>query len=84
MDPVSETLKYKKCRKDLSVLHNRFIIAPIDKATGNVSFICKRFYAEVIVNELRLRGVKSKTYQSIRKKRETIIKTNMKDLKNNF
>ena len=83
-DPVTETLQDPSCRKSLLNLQNRFVIAPIDKATGNVSFICKRFYAEVLVKELELVGEKSDTYQSIRKNCNTIVQSNKKDLKKNL
>ena len=56
---VFQNYSSKKCIKEL---HDRFVIAPIDKATGNVAFICKRFYASVLVNELGLAGQSSGTY----------------------
>ena len=57
---------------------------PIDKATGNISLICRRFYAEVLVKELGLKGEKSSTYQSVRKKEQSIIRTHTNELKNKF
>ena len=51
---VTEVLKDKDAREYLSYLHEHFVLARIDKATGNVSIICKRFYAEVLVKELGL------------------------------
>ena len=47
-----QVLKDPEVKKALSDLHRNFIIAPIDKATGNISFICKRYYASVLVKEL--------------------------------
>ena len=84
IDPVSETLKDPACRRYLANLHEKFVIAPIDKATGNVSLICKRFYADVLVKELGLKGEKSSTYQSIWKKDTTIIACTKSDLKSKF
>ena len=84
IDHVSEVLQERECRRDLENLHKHFVIAPIDKATGNISLICKRFYAKILVNELGLKGEKSATYQSIRKKDQTIIGTPNKDLKSKF
>ena len=83
-DPVSETLKDPFCRKNLKELQHRFVISPIDKATGNIALICKRFYAEVLVKELGLVGEKSETYQPVKKKNSNIIETHKKDLKNKF
>ena len=78
--------KIHKCRNvlgdplvknDLEELHQNFVVAPIDKATGNIAFICKRFYASVIVEELGLRDASSSsTYKNITNKtsREVIDK----------
>ena len=41
--PVHEVLKNRDCSSSLEELKDRFIIVPIDKAMGNVTFICKRF-----------------------------------------
>ena len=35
-------------------LQDRFVICPIDKATGNIALVCKRFYALVLAKELGL------------------------------
>ena len=58
--PIKNSLKY---------LHSKFVIAPIDKASNNVSFICKRFYAHILVNELGLRGSinPDSTYEQVKK-----------------
>ena len=39
-------------KQELDSLKNDFIIVPIDKASSNIAFICRRHYAEVIHNEL--------------------------------
>ena len=83
-DPVSEVLKDPECHKALLDLQNRFVICPIDKATGNISLICKRFYAEVLVQELGLKNTRSETYQSIRRQGKTIIQGHKRDLKSKF
>ena len=41
----------KSCLKDLL---SKFVITPIDKANGNIAFICKRYHAFTIVKELGL------------------------------
>ena len=84
VDHVSEILEDRECRKYLADLQKQFVIAPIDKATGNISLICRRFYAEVLVKELGLKGEKSSTYQSVRKKEQSIIRTHTNELKNKF
>ena len=49
---VIPTLKDLDCLNALEQLHSDYMITPIDKATGNVAIICKRFYAMVLFKEL--------------------------------
>ena len=35
-------------------IHNQLVVTPIDKAGGNVAFICQQFYALVLIKELGL------------------------------
>ena len=69
---------------NLEELHRKFVVVPIDKATGNISLICKRFYASVIINELGLRDP-SNTYKPINNITPTeIIKKHNIFLRNKF
>ena len=53
----------------LEEIQKKYIIAPIDKATGNVAFICKKFYALVLLKELGLDNSQgNKTYEIIHDK----------------
>ena len=38
-------------KTELEYFHKYFVICPVDKASKNVSIICKRFYLETILNE---------------------------------
>ena len=38
----------------LDNIHKDFVVVPIDKATGNIALVCKRFCASVITRELGL------------------------------
>ena len=38
----------------LSDIHNQFVVTPIDKASGDVDFICQQFYALFLIKELVL------------------------------
>ena len=38
--------------KYLKFLHQHLVLVPVDKAAGNVSFICKRLYATILKDEL--------------------------------
>ena len=84
IDPVNEVLKDKKCSDELDELKSKFVFVPIDKATGNVALVCKRFYASVLIDELGLKGRSSETYERVRKTSETLVKKNIRDLKDKF
>ena len=48
------------------MLHNKSVVVPINKASGNVAFICQKHYARVLINELGLNHVNNiKFYQRI-------------------
>ena len=49
---VHEILKDPEVKSDLKSLQENYVFTPIDKATGNISLICKRFYAQVLIKEL--------------------------------
>ena len=62
-------------KDSLNQLQDKFVIVPIDKATGNVAFICKRFHAKVILRELGLNAnVNSATYSAVNDSCHDIIK----------
>ena len=71
----------KKC---IAELHDKFVIAPIDKATGNVAFICQRFYATVLVNELGLADQSSGTYVKCENDLDRIVSKQASDLNKVF
>ena len=51
------TNKHRQClsspdvKNALDKIHKDFVVVPIDKTTGNIALICKRFYASVITRE---------------------------------
>ena len=51
---VNPLLKKVDVQIALKELQNKYVICPIDKATGNIALICKRFYALVLSKELGL------------------------------
>ena len=62
-------------KDSLNQFQDRFVIVPIDKTTGNVVFIYKRFYAKVILRELGLNtNVNSATYSAVNDSCHNIIK----------
>ena len=52
-------------RKYLKVLHERFVIVPVDKASNNFAIICKQFYLEVLMKELGIGMNKSTMGNSV-------------------
>ena len=83
---VSEVLKNRESKRNLADLHRNYVITPIDKATGNVAFICKRFYALVLIKELGLcPNMSNDTYKGvIGKTTEQIVTNHKKDLNGQF
>ena len=51
---VNVSLSNEEVKSCLSELQSKYVITPIDKANGNIAFICKRYYALIIVKELGL------------------------------
>ena len=54
------TNKHRDClsspnvKNALDNMHKDFVVVPIDKATGNIALVCKRFYAPAITRALGL------------------------------
>ena len=42
-------------------LGSKFVLVPIDKASNNIAFVCKRFYTQVLLEELGLIGASTST-----------------------
>ena len=62
---TTSILKDANVNKCLTDLQKNYVIVPIDKASNNVAFICKRYYATVILKELGLVGSSTSTYTKI-------------------
>ena len=67
-------------------IHKDFIVVLIDKATGDITLVSKRFYASVITRELRLNNNPSiDTYNNASGlSANDIIDKNIRDLKIKF
>ena len=81
---VKEVLKEAGAKECLKTLQEKYVIVPLDKATGNFSFVCKRFYAKVLVDELGLVGSGSQTYKECIEQIPDVIKRNIGDLSSLF
>ena len=60
--PVLNDNEVKRC---LSELHAKYVIVPIDKAANNISIICKKFYIEVLMNEVGILNAPNLTYSLV-------------------
>ena len=81
INKTTPLLKQKLIKEDLKSLHDRYVITPIDKASNNVAFICKRFYAKVLADELGLyTNSSSPTYVKCTKTENNLTKQHSKKL----
>ena len=77
--PYNNILSKTEVKNSLSKLHDAFVIVPIDKASSNVSFICKYLYMEILSSEITL----AKTFQLSNKSEQEIIIENNQLLQKN-
>ena len=70
----------------LNDLQHKYVMVPIDKAGNNVAFICKRFYAHILLKELGLYTYEpSSTYTQINNpSRDQIILQHKSEMINKF
>ena len=57
----------------LHELKERYVLDPIDKAANNISIICRKYYATVILKEFGILDVGNETYEKINVNQEEII-----------
>ena len=61
--------------RELSRLHDNFVIVPADKASNNYTFVCKRHYVDILIEELGLHSLPGNpTYNLTDFSKEDIIK----------
>ena len=70
-------LKQTEVINYLNEIHHKYVLVPIDKAANNIAIICKRFYVEVILQELGIIGDPNNTYKITSKSKEEIIDDNV-------
>ena len=85
---VIPTLELSSPKQCLDNLKRQYVITPIDKATGNIAFMCKRFYANILVNELGLSRNgnlgEDGTYVSAQDSKENVLNRHKAELKSKF
>lgn len=74
----------KEVENCLNQLQNLYVLVPIDKASNNVAFVCKRFYADKLFHEMGLDKTTSKTYSRCKMKPDTCIKKLHKSMSSEF
>ena len=74
-NPILKQVDVISC---LEALQKKFVIVPIDKASNNVAIICKRYYVEVILNEISVIGTENNTYYKANKNCDEITDENTK------
>ena len=62
------TLSKKEPKDELARLQNLYVMTPIDKASNNISFVCKKFYIQKILEE-----VDKNTYEKIDRDPKVIL-----------
>ena len=78
-------LKLQPSKECLSDLHSRYVMVPVDKAANNIAFICKRFYAMVLLQELGLIGSTTSTYTKLDQlSPNDVIEKHITELKQKF
>ena len=43
--------------RELSRLHENFVIVPADKASNNYTFVCRKYYVSILIEELGLNSL---------------------------
>ena len=76
---TNPVLKQPEVVNYLNLFHEKYVMTPIDKASSNVSVICKRYYVEVILKEIGILGNGSETYEMADRSKEEIIDENQVD-----
>ena len=69
-------LKDAEVEAYLTSIHSKFVLTPIDKASKNVSIICKKFYVNCLLDELGIPGQQSTTYGISERSRDSILEEN--------
>ena len=59
----------------LNILHTRYVIVPIDKASNNFAFICKKFYIDRLLKEV---SHNNPTYSLTTKSKDELVNKNIK------
>ena len=73
---LNPVLKRPEVVDYLKHIHDKFVLVPIDKASNNIAIICKRYYVEVILNEIGHIGTGNNTYEKVERSVQDIVEEN--------
>ena len=64
---VKKILKQKAIKDELIRLQDKYVFTTTDKASNNISVICKTFYIQTLLNEVKVfdKDTSSNTYERI-------------------
>ena len=71
-------------RLNMNILHEKYVFVPTDKACNNIAVICKEFYIEQSLRELKIfteckhKDIDIRTYKETEKNPDSIIKRHIK------
>ena len=65
---VKKILKQKQTINELNQLQDKYVFVPTDKASNNISVVCKQFYIQTMMDELKVfdDDTTSNTYEKVR------------------
>ena len=46
------TVNFNNFKNVVAELQNKYVIMPVDKASNNFAFVCKKYYAQILINEI--------------------------------
>ena len=72
--PVLKNDSSVACLEDLQ---KQFVIVPIDKASNNIAFVCKKFYIKRILDEVGVTDLPSDTYKICNLDIQNIVQNNV-------
>ena len=60
--------------------HQQYVLVPADKAGNNIIIVCKKYYVEVIMNEM-LNGGQPATYIASNDTYDQLVRRHLNDMK---
>ena len=76
--PTKPVLSDPEVLTYLEELQRHFVIVPIDKASNNFAFICKKYYVSIILKEVGLSDLPNSTYEKSNLSIREIVENNIK------